>query len=82
MARKSTLRISSCLLPEKRTPFGIGAITFCDVRGLLKEHFDVQYLSRFTPDELYKTAIHRRNTNLFRYALQKMRLANWHESGD
>jgi hypothetical protein len=63
----------------RQLPAGDLAYYICDVRDLPKERLDVLYLSSFTPDELYKTAIRRRNTNLFRYALRKMRLANWQD---
>jgi len=63
----------------QQLPPGDLAYYICDARDLEKERLDVLYLSSFTPDELYKTAIRRRNTNLFRYALRKMRLADWQD---
>lgn len=63
----------------RQLPVGDLAYYICDVRDLPKGRFDVLYLSSFTPDELYKTAVRKRNTNLFRYALRKMRLADWQD---
>lgn len=60
----------------QQLPVGNLAYYICDVRDFPKGRFDVLYLSSFTPDELYKTAVRGRNTNLFRYALRKMGLAD------
>jgi hypothetical protein len=63
----------------RQLPAGDLAYYICDVRQFPKGRFDVLYLSSFTPDELYKTAVRRKNTNLFRYALRKLRLASWQD---